>query len=77
MVKYHDEAKRNGTLIVSCCGFDSIPADLGVHFAQQEFQKKYGHGSLVSSIEVVLYRYQHLIRFLLTSCAVLVLVFGM
>ncbi|MCZ7680707.1 MAG: saccharopine dehydrogenase [Sandaracinaceae bacterium] len=30
--RYHDEAERRGVKIVSCCGFDSIPHDLGVLF---------------------------------------------
>ncbi len=29
-VKYHDKAVEAGVLIVGACGFDSIPADLGV-----------------------------------------------
>lgn len=29
-VKYHDKAAEAGVLIVGACGFDSIPADLGV-----------------------------------------------
>ena len=33
--KYEDQAKASGARIVHCCGFDSIPSDLGVHFLQQ------------------------------------------
>ncbi|RKS68729.1 short subunit dehydrogenase-like uncharacterized protein [Actinomadura pelletieri DSM 43383] len=33
--KYHDEAVRSGARIVHACGFDSIPADLGVYFTVQ------------------------------------------
>lgn len=29
-VKYHDKAAEAGVLIVGACGFDSIPADLGI-----------------------------------------------
>ncbi|MGN6168839.1 MAG: saccharopine dehydrogenase family protein, partial [Solirubrobacteraceae bacterium] len=29
-LRYHEEAKRTGARIVHCCGFDSIPHDLGV-----------------------------------------------
>lgn len=29
---YHDQARRSGVRIVHCCGFDSIPADLGVWY---------------------------------------------
>lgn len=30
--RYHDDAGRRGTKIVTCCGFDSVPPDLGVRF---------------------------------------------
>lgn len=30
---YHDEAAERGVRLVSCCGFDSIPADIGTWFA--------------------------------------------
>jgi hypothetical protein len=36
IVKYADAAEQTGARIVSCCGFDSIPSDLGVHFLQQQ-----------------------------------------
>jgi len=29
---YHEEAERNGARLVHCCGFDSIPHDLGAYF---------------------------------------------
>ncbi len=32
----------SGARIVHCCGFDSIPSDLGVHFLQQKALKKTG-----------------------------------
>lgn len=32
--KYGDAARDSGALIVNCCGFDSIPSDLGTHFLQ-------------------------------------------
>ncbi|MEO0906047.1 MAG: saccharopine dehydrogenase NADP-binding domain-containing protein [Pseudomonadota bacterium] len=35
-------AKETGALVVHCCGFDSIPSDLGVHFLQSEAQKRFG-----------------------------------
>ena len=31
-VRHHAEAQRTGARIIHCCGFDSIPHDLGVHF---------------------------------------------
>jgi short subunit dehydrogenase-like uncharacterized protein len=31
-VEHHAEAERNGARLVHCCGFDSIPHDLGAYF---------------------------------------------
>lgn len=39
---YEDRAKSTGARIVHCCGFDSIPSDMGVWFLQQEAIKRYG-----------------------------------
>jgi short subunit dehydrogenase-like uncharacterized protein len=30
--KYDADARENGTLVINCCGFDSIPADLGAYY---------------------------------------------
>jgi len=38
---YHDEAVASGARIVHCCGFDSIPSDLGVHVVQRESRAKF------------------------------------
>jgi len=35
---YGDTAKASGARLVNCCGFDSIPSDLGVKFLQQHAQ---------------------------------------
>ena len=35
-------AQKSGARIVHCCGFDSIPSDLGVHFLQKHAQKQFG-----------------------------------
>ncbi len=35
---YGDTAKASGARLVNCCGFDSIPSDLGVKFLQQQAQ---------------------------------------
>ncbi len=40
--KYEGAARASGARIVHCCGFDSIPSDLGVHFLQQRAMQKYG-----------------------------------
>jgi short subunit dehydrogenase-like uncharacterized protein len=34
--RYSGVAKRSGARVVHCCGFDSIPSDLGVWFLQRE-----------------------------------------
>lgn len=31
-LKYHDQARRTGARLIHCCGFDSVPYDLGVLF---------------------------------------------
>lgn len=36
-LKYNDAARDKGIYIVSACGFDSIPADMGTVFVQQNF----------------------------------------
>jgi short subunit dehydrogenase-like uncharacterized protein len=40
--RYGAAAKASGARIVNCCGFDSIPFDLGVHYLQQEAQSSLG-----------------------------------
>lgn len=39
---YEADAKKTGARIVHCCGFDSIPSDLGVHFLQQAAKSQFG-----------------------------------
>ena len=40
--RYESTAKQSGARIVHCCGFDSIPSDLGVWFLQREAQSRFG-----------------------------------
>lgn len=40
--RYHEQAEASGARIVHCCGFDSIPSDLGVHFLEREAMAKFG-----------------------------------
>ncbi|XP_029169228.1 saccharopine dehydrogenase-like oxidoreductase [Nylanderia fulva] len=47
-LEYNKAAQEAGVYIVSACGFDSIPADLGTIFTQQKF------GGEVNSIETYL-----------------------
>lgn len=41
MLKYNDAAAKSGSLIISTCGFDSIPADLGNVFTRQAFREQF------------------------------------
>ncbi len=40
--RHESAAKKSGARIVHCCGFDSIPSDLGVHFLQKHAFKQFG-----------------------------------
>jgi short subunit dehydrogenase-like uncharacterized protein len=40
--KYQLRAQKTGARIINCCGFDSIPSDLGVYFLQQVSQQQFG-----------------------------------
>ena len=40
--RYEQAAKSSGARIVHCCGFDSVPSDLGVHFLQQAALGRFG-----------------------------------
>ena len=40
--EHHDAATESGARIVHCCGFDSVPMDIGVWFLQQEAMRRYG-----------------------------------
>jgi short subunit dehydrogenase-like uncharacterized protein len=43
MLKRHEAtARQSGARIVHCCGFDSIPSDLGVHFLQRQAMQQFG-----------------------------------
>jgi short subunit dehydrogenase-like uncharacterized protein len=39
---HHERAKETGAKIVNCCGFDSVPMDIGVWFLQDAAKQKYG-----------------------------------
>jgi len=45
---HNDTAARTGARIVHCCGFDSIPSDMGVWFLQDEARER--HGAFCSGI---------------------------
>lgn len=35
---YHKGAEEKGVYVISSCGFDSVPADLGTVFLMKKFQ---------------------------------------
>lgn len=39
---HHEAAKKAGVKITHCCGFDSVPSDMGVYFLQKSAQQKKG-----------------------------------
>jgi len=40
--QHHKAAKAKGVKIVNCCGFDSIPSDMGVYFLQKQAKSQKG-----------------------------------
>jgi short subunit dehydrogenase-like uncharacterized protein len=40
--RYEATARKTGARIVNCCGFDSVPSDLGVHFLQRKAIERFG-----------------------------------
>jgi len=42
---HHDEARRSGACIVHCCGFDSVPSDMGAFLAQIQTRAETGRSS--------------------------------
>lgn len=47
---HHEEATRTGARIVHCCGYDSIPSDLGTLMVQEEFMRR--HGTYASEVKM-------------------------
>jgi len=47
---HEDEARRTGARIVHCCGYDSIPSDLGTLMVQDAFKER--HGSYASEVKM-------------------------
>jgi short subunit dehydrogenase-like uncharacterized protein len=41
--RYGAIAQQSGAHIVHCCGFDSVPSDLGVFYLQQQARERLGH----------------------------------
>ncbi len=47
---HEEEAKNTGARIVHCCGYDSIPSDLGTLMVQEAFKQR--HGRYASEVKV-------------------------
>jgi short subunit dehydrogenase-like uncharacterized protein len=39
---YETKAQASGARIVHCCGFDSVPSDMGLFFLQEEARRRFG-----------------------------------
>lgn len=42
IARHQRAAEQSGARIVNCCGFDSLPSDLGVHVLQREARTRFG-----------------------------------
>jgi short subunit dehydrogenase-like uncharacterized protein len=40
--RYHEQAATDGTRIIPCCGFDSIPSDLGTYLVVEYLKQEWG-----------------------------------
>jgi len=40
--RYHEQASSDGTRIIPCCGFDSVPSDLGTYLAVLHLRRELG-----------------------------------
>ena len=50
IAQHHAQAARDGTRIIPCCGFDSVPSDLGAWMQVQAMRK--GHGVPCAGMKV-------------------------
>ena len=48
--QHHEEATKTGARIVHCCGYDSIPSDLGTLMVQEAFKQR--HGKYASEVKM-------------------------
>lgn len=49
--KYSDAARDSGARILHCCGYDSVPSDIGAWFLQREARRL--HGTTCDSIKMI------------------------
>jgi short subunit dehydrogenase-like uncharacterized protein len=40
--RHHTQAAREGTRIIPCCGFDSVPSDIGAWLVAEEVRRQHG-----------------------------------
>jgi len=52
LAKYEADAKKSGACIVNCCGFDSLPSDLGAYFLEQKSHELYEEKSVKIEMRV-------------------------
>ncbi|MFQ3262036.1 saccharopine dehydrogenase family protein [Reinekea sp.] len=52
LAKYETVAQNSGACIVHCCGFDSLPSDLGAYYLQQQSIEKFGEPCLEIDMRV-------------------------
>lgn len=45
-LEYHTKALDRGVYVIGSCGFDSVPADLGVLYTQRQFKGRKLHDRL-------------------------------
>ncbi|TVT77675.1 saccharopine dehydrogenase family protein [Acinetobacter colistiniresistens] len=52
ITKYEAQAQQSGARIVHCCGFDSVPSDMGVYYLQQQAQQQFNAPATQVSMRV-------------------------
>ncbi|OEY95045.1 saccharopine dehydrogenase [Acinetobacter proteolyticus] len=52
ITKYATQAQQSGARIVHCCGFDSVPSDMGVYYLQQQAQQQFNAPATQVSMRV-------------------------
>ncbi|KAL3096982.1 hypothetical protein niasHS_002698 [Heterodera schachtii] len=51
-MKYSEKAKEQGVFIVSACGWDSVPCDLGMNYLKQHFKGTLSHAETFAHIQI-------------------------
>jgi short subunit dehydrogenase-like uncharacterized protein len=51
--QHQTQAVESGAYIVPCCGFDSIPSDLGVYYSQRQARQRYQQACEVVNMRVM------------------------